>query len=118
MNRPRKKNKNTLVLEKIGVNVISKHYSQVRQIMSESLGGSTDTILKRALKEGHGIEFSITEDPILYFIVSSQQMELLEGAGTREPNMASLLGNAEIIDTDRERALIRFRDAKDGGFIL
>ena len=100
-------------LELIGYKIISKSYSQVRAIFAEL--GTSDTELLRALKEGHGIEFdSLHMDPVLHFVVSSQQCELLFANGIPAPTFLQILGSSEVIDLNEENAKGRFEALKKG----
>lgn len=94
----------------MGFKVIHKLYSQVRAIFAET--GQSDTMLKRALAAGHGITFDITEDPMLFFVVSDQQMTALARNGISSPTFMQLLGTCEVIATTEAEAIRRFRALK------
>jgi hypothetical protein len=102
-----------LQLDLIGYKIVMKLYSQVRMIFAEL--GESDTLLLRALRDGHGIQFnSLIEDPMLYFVVGSDQMEALKESGAGNPTFLQLLGTCEVIDTNKERAMQRFEKLKRG----
>ena len=81
-------------LDLLKYRVEHKCYSQIRAVMAEL--GESDTMLLRALKEGHGLEFdSLTNDPELYFTIDSQQKDGLRNAGITHPTWIQLIGSSQ-----------------------
>lgn len=101
-------NPNELRLDVIRFKIIAKYYSQIRAIMAEHTGES-DTKLKMALKEGHGIEFDFKDDPLIYVVIDTQQEEHLRESGIANPTFLQLFGTSRILDLDRDRAIERFK---------
>lgn len=96
----------------MGFKVVSKLYSSVRRIFAEL--GQSDTILLRALKEGHEIEINtLIEDPMLYFIVSQEQLEELKKIGVKSPTFLQIFGTSEIVDRTEAEAIRRFKAMKE-----
>jgi hypothetical protein len=95
-------------LDLIGFSVMHRPYSKLRDIMSEL--GESDTILLRALKAGHDIEFdSLHEDPELYFVIDQEEVE--EFARFKiSPTWMQIFGNCRIIALDEQTAIKRFRE--------
>lgn len=97
--------------EMMGFKVKTKLWSQVKAIFAES--GASPELLAQALKEGHGIDFDpLTENPMLNFIVSEEQLAILKRNGVPNPTFMQLLGTCEVIDKSQERAIQRFRQLK------
>lgn len=96
----------------VGFKVVQKQYSQIRAIFAEL--GQSDTLLLRALKEGHGITFnSLTENPMLFFVVSQDQVEALKKNGVPAPTFLQLLGTCEVIARSEAQAVARFKALKE-----
>lgn len=94
----------------MGFKIIPKLYQSVRAIFAEL--GQSDTILKRALKEGQDITIDpVLNNPTLFFVVSEQQMDGFKRAGY-EPTMLQLLGSSEVIALSEEEAERKFRSLK------
>ena len=80
-------------LDLLKYRVEHKRYSQLRAIMAEL--GESDTLLLRALRDGHGIQFdSVKDDPELYFTVDSQQTDGLKQGGVSNPTWMQLAGSS------------------------
>lgn len=95
----------------VGFKVVKKQYSALRAIFAEL--GQSDTALKRALKDGHGIEFDVLDDPDIFFIVSQEQTDGLKTAGVKSPTWLQLLGTSEIAALSEEDAIARYRSMKE-----
>lgn len=113
MNNGIPKRNQHLALELVRCKVVSKKYSSVRAIMAEL--GQSDTVLLKALKRGHGIEFdSLREDPTLFFVIDSTTLDEFRRHGVGAPTFLQLFGTARVIDTDEDRALTRWREMMKG----
>lgn len=102
---------NRLAFDLVKVKCISKEYWRVRAIMAEL--GRSDTDLKLALRDGHGVNLeTLTPDTMLHFVVSSQVIEGFRASG-HEPTMLQVLGSAETIsDESADAALEKWRKMK------
>lgn len=95
-------------LDLIGFSVLSKRYSSVRAIFAEL--GESDTLLLRALKEGHGIEFdSLHTDQELFFVIDQDEVAEFQKF-KMSPTWLQLLGNCRVIALTKEDAIKRFRE--------
>lgn len=98
-------------LDLVGYKVITKLYSQVRAIFAEL--GESDTLLLRALRDGHGIEFdSLRTDPALFFVIGSDQIEKLQEAEIDSPTFLQLMGTAEVISLVESDAIAKWKALK------
>lgn len=97
-----------LAFDCTGYNVIPKQFSQCKAIFSEIAGG--EAMMLRALREGHNINFnSLTEDPLLFFVVDEQMVDMMKRQGIENPTILQLLGSARIVsDVSEQDAINRF----------
>lgn len=95
-------------MEVVRFSVLSKPYSEIRRIIAD--GAESDTGLLRVLLQAHGIEFDyLREDPEIFYVVSSNQLDELRSMGIKEATEKQILGSCQIFDLDKARAAERFR---------
>lgn len=99
---------NALAFDVTGYNVIAKEFSRVKAIFSEIVNG--ETMLLKALREGHNITFdAVHSDPLIFFVVDQQMVEMMKRQGIENPTILQLLGSARIVsDVSEEDAKTRF----------
>lgn len=90
--------------EFVNYNVISKPFNDAAAIVSEAM---TEKQFKAALYIGHGIRVEKGENPMLWFIQDSQQMEAWQDSNIT-PTMMQILCTCRIVDLSEIRAKERF----------
>jgi len=110
-NRPNPRG-NHFELQKTGIRVITKQWSQVRAIFAEF--NRDPELLRKALKQGFGIEIDDADpehgDPMLYFVISEIQIDALKRHNIPSATFLQLLGTCESIGLTEEAAIQHFRD--------
>jgi hypothetical protein len=65
-----------------------------------------NALRREALKD------NLQENPILFFVVSEEQKMMMAKHAITSPTWLQILGTSEVIDTNEERAVQRFRQLK------
>lgn len=92
----------------VGYRIVEKPYAMVRDIMSEF--DESEHILRRALKEGHGIEIDDAPGAVnmLYFVVDQEMCNKLREHRIDHPTLLQLLGCSRVISNTAKDAEERF----------
>lgn len=102
----------------VGFSVVSKTFSDCVNILAEAMppkmnNAQIQSLLRRALKVGHGITFGAEENPELFFVINQDQKDALARVGIHAPTLVQLIGTCEAVGTTAEAAAARFRALKE-----
>lgn len=91
-----------LELTPISFRIVSHTWIEVLEMMKT--GEVEPDILKKALSEGHGIEFDPSDNPTLFFVLDSEMRQKLHDANYRDPSPYHLIATSRCVALSEQDA--------------